>query len=144
MTGDPAPRPALRGIRSAPDGLARLGWPRFLLTALGLWLAPAALGLLMLLLVTPLGAVSSDAALYGAGIGYALLFSPMFSWIGWLIALPAAALALRLGWFGWLSAAAIGATAGGIAGEIVQTEIAAPFGLAALLLLRAVTNPDRT
>jgi glucose-6-phosphate-specific signal transduction histidine kinase len=67
-----------------------------------------------------------------------LVLSPLFSWIGWLIALPPVWLALRFGWFGWLSAAAIGAAAGGVAGEIAGTALALPFGLVALVALRAV------
>ncbi len=68
----------------------------------------------------------------------ALTFSPLFSWIGWLIALPPVTLALRLGWLGWVEALLIGAAAGAIAGSLAEIEAALPFGVGALLVLRAV------
>jgi glucose-6-phosphate-specific signal transduction histidine kinase len=82
--------------------------------------------------------LGSEAALLVWALAYALLFSPVFSWIGWILALPAVTLALRFGWFGWLSAALIGAIAGAVAGEALQIEAAPAFGLVALLCLRAL------
>ena len=124
-------------LRSAP--LAPVPWWQLLGAMGALWLAPVALGL------AGLGAFAALGRVLQAETGYALWFgatalalSPAFSWIGWLIALPAVALALSRGWFGWLTAALIGAIAGSVAGAIAETTIALPFGLLALLALRGV------
>ena len=111
-----------------------------LLGAVGLlWLAPVALGLAGLLLTLSVNRLAgAEAALVPWTISHALLFSPAFSWIGWLLALPAVALALWRGWFGWGSAGLIGVGAGGLAGALVDTELALPFAVASLLALRAV------
>ena len=109
-----------------------------LLSVVGLWMAPVAVGLVGLLMAVLTGRTWAE---FGLGVWFfanALTFSPLFSWVGWLIALPAVWAALRHGWFGWGGAALIGAAAGAIAGSLVDTEIALPFGIAALILLRAV------
>jgi hypothetical protein len=80
----------------------------------------------------------AEAALVPWAISYALLFSPAFSWVGWILALPPVTLALWRGWFGWISAGLIGAGAGALAGALVDTELALPFGVVGLVALRAV------
>lgn len=123
-------------LRSPPQ--VPVPWTKLLLAMAALWLAPVLLGLIGLMLFLIIGKTWAD---FGLGVWFtanALVFSPLFSWIGWLIALPPVALALRQGWFGWASAALIGAAAGFVAGQIAQSAIALPFGVAALLALRAV------
>lgn len=104
-----------------------------------LWLLPMALGLAGLVLTLSVNRLAgAEAALAPWAISYALLFSPAFSWVGWLLALPPVALALWRGWFGWVSAGLIGAGAGALAGALMDTELAPPFAIASLLALRAV------
>jgi len=120
-----------------------LPWARLLGSVAALWVAPVALGLAGLMLF-----IAANRLLDGQGgadivlglwfFSYALVLSPVFSWVGWLIALPPVALAVHRGWFGWGAAALIGAAAGSIAGAAVETEIALPFGVLALLALRAL------
>jgi hypothetical protein len=103
------------------------------------WLLPMALGLAGLLLTFAVNRLAgAEAALVPWAISYALLFSPAFSWTGWLLALPPVALALWRGWFGWGSAGLIGAGAGALAGAMVDTELALPFAIVSLLALRAL------
>lgn len=123
-------------IRSAP--LSPVPWRALLLWVGALWLAPVLAGVAGIALFALSGQV---LGVHGLGLwfyAHVLLLSPLFSWIGWQIALPPVWLALRFGWFGWLSAAAVGAAAGGVAGEIAGTALALPFGLVALVALRAV------
>lgn len=124
-----------RQLRSAPGGLALVGRVRFVLTAAILWLAPGALGAALLALADP-GAGETGYRLWQ--IGSALGVSPLFSWAGWLIALPLAALALHRGWFGWLPAALIGAFSGWLIGLFAGAELAGAFGMVMLLALRAL------
>lgn len=123
-------------IRSTPQ--RPVPWRPLLLAVAGLWVAPVALGLAGLMVFAMLGNGAAEAGLYLWFVSNALLFSPVFSWIGWFAALPAVALALRHGVFGWAGAALIGAVAGSVAGAVAETEIALPFGILALLALRAV------
>ena len=123
-------------IRSTPQNPVPL--QPLLLSVVALWLAPVLVGFAGLAMY---GLIGKTWAEFGLGVWFvanALAFSPLFSWVGWLIALPAIWAALRLGWFGWLGALAIGAAAGAIATEVVQTPAALPFGIGALLALRAV------
>ena len=114
-------------------------WPHLLLSAGALWVAPVALGLGGLALGAAMGRmIGGEPALVLWFHAYALLLSPLFSWVGWLIALPPVASALHGGWFGWASAAVIGAASGAVAGALTETELALPFGLVAILALRAV------
>lgn len=123
-------------IRSAPQ--RPVSWRPLLLAVAGLWITPVALGLAGLMVFTLFGQAAAETGLYLWFVSNALLFSPLFSWIGWLAALPGVALALRHGVFGWAGAALIGAVAGSVAGAVAETEIALPFGILALLALRAV------
>lgn len=123
-------------IRSIPQ--TPVPWQRLLLAVAALWLAPVLVGFVGLAMF---GIVGKTWAEFGLGVWFvanALTFSPLFSWVGWGIALPPVWAALRFGWFGWVPALAIGSAAGGLATEIAQTEAALPFGIVALLILRAV------
>lgn len=124
-----------RHLRSAPRGLALVGWPRLLTAGAVLWLAPVTLGVAaqgLAFLLPP------EPALMLAVSGMALVASPLFSWTGWLAALPLSALALHLGWFGWMVAALVGAFSGWLAGEAVGTDLGGGFGLVSVLALRLV------
>ncbi len=123
-------------IRSAP--LSPVPWRVLLLWVGVLWLAPVLAGIAGLAMFALVGTTLGDLGLGLWFFANALAFSPLFSWVGWLIALPPVWLALRFGGFGWLSAAAIGAAAGAVAAEVVQTALALHFGLGALVVLRAV------
>ena len=119
-----------------------LSWRKLTATVGMLWLAPVTLGLVGLFIFATISKVSddfesADALLALWFYSYALLLSPLFSWIGWLLALPPVALALKRGWFGWGAAMMIGAAAGALAGAVADTELALPFGILALLALRA-------
>ena len=50
------------------------------------------------------------------------MFSPLYSWIGWLVALTPVMLALQQGWFGWVVAIAIGAVSGLAAGALERGD----------------------
>ena len=103
-----------------------------------LWIAPVGLGLTGLVLAVAVGRLWAEPALVLWFVASGLIFSPLYSWIGWLVALPPVMLALLQGWFGWAVAIAIGAGSGLAAGALADTEAALPFGIAALLVLRAV------
>lgn len=123
-------------LRSTP--LHPVPLPPLLLAVAALWAAPVFVGLFGLAMYMVIGRTWADLGLGVWFTANALTFSPLFSWVGWILALPPVWAALRLGWFGWLPALGIGAAAGAIAGEMAQTEIALPFGIVALLMLRAV------
>lgn len=126
----------MAAIRSLP--LNPVPLRPLLLVVAALWAAPVLVGFAGLAMFSVIGKTWGE---FGLGVWFvanALAFSPLFSWVGWLIALPAVWGALRLGGFGWLTAALIGAAAGFVAGEITQTEIALPFGIGAVVALRAV------
>lgn len=123
-------------IRSQPQTSLAIG--AVLLSCFLLWIAPVGLGLVGLALAVPIGRLWAEPGLELWFIASALIFSPLYSWIGWLIALPPVMLALWQGWFGWAAALLIGAGSGLLAGALADTEIALPFGILALLVLRAV------
>ncbi|WP_323007960.1 hypothetical protein [Pseudorhodobacter sp.] len=103
-----------------------------------LWGAPCVLGwMLAAALMATKGIVPNEAQLYLYGLVYLLVFSPVFSWVGWLLASPLIWFLLRDGWFGWASAALVGLVVGAVAGSLIGTSAAMPFGLFALLGLRA-------
>lgn len=104
-----------------------------------LWGAPCVLGwMLAAVVLTTSSLVTPEVQLSLYGFVYVLIFSPVFSWIGWVLALPVIWYLLRDGWFGWLSAALAGAVMGAIAGGFIDSSAALPFGLVALVALRAV------
>lgn len=123
-------------LRSQPQ--VPLRWPPLLVSVAALWLAPIAVGLLGLAMYFAFGRIWADLGLGVWFVANALTLSPLFSWLGWLIALPMIWAALRHGWFGWASAALIGAAAGAAAGKLADTELALPFGILAILALRFV------
>jgi hypothetical protein len=96
------------------------------------------MGGLILMVLVPLTKtlLPTDLQLMTVVAATALMFSPLYSWIGWLLALPPTWALLRLGWFGWLAAAGTGLITGAVAGSIADSAVATPFGLIALLLLR--------
>lgn len=120
-------------IASPPGVSARLA--PLVSTAVLLWAAPVAIGGVLYALAVLIGPGEGTFGLLA--ISVALFFSPLLSWIGWIVALPAVWVLLSRGLFGWLPAAATGLAAGAIAGAITDSEIAIPFGLVAILALRA-------
>ena len=123
-------------MRTAPQ--VPVPWPALIGSVLVLWVLPVALGLAGLGLFVLVGGISTEAGLAMWFAANAVMMSPLFSWAGWLIALPPVALALWSGWFGWMAAALIGMVAGSVVGALAETEIALPFGLVSLLALRGV------
>lgn len=99
--------------RSAPDGLAAVGW-RFLLSLVaGMWLAPAILGLVAHQAILGLGPARLGEG-YPLAETLALLafYSPLVSWGGFALIFVGAVFLLRRGAFGWASAVLLGAFAG--------------------------------
>jgi hypothetical protein len=105
-----------------------------------LWIAPLPVGVAGMAMSGLSEQLNEDIATFVGFLALILVFSPLFSWVGWLIALPMVGLALARGRFGWLSAAAIGALAGAVAAVLVDlvAVLVLPFGTLALLALRAV------
>ena len=104
-----------------------------------IWGAPCAAGwMLTALVMAGTAFIPAQIQLGLYGLVYLLIFWPVFSWIGWLLAAPVIWFLLRDGWFGWASAALVGFVIGAAAGGLVGTSPALPFGVVALLALRAV------
>ncbi|MDN5785589.1 hypothetical protein [Pseudorhodobacter sp.] len=102
-----------------------------------IWGAPCVAGwMLVAVLLATKSVVAAEMQLTLYGLVYLLIFSPLFSWVGWILAAPLLWFMLRDGGFGWLSAALLGLLIGAIGGSIVGTVAAAPFGLLAILALR--------
>lgn len=118
-----------------------LPWGK-IVQAIGLlWLAPVVVGLIglaLFMVIIRLGTGAGDSAMVLWTVSYALMFSPLFSWIGWALALLPVMVAVSRGWFGWGSAALIGLAAGLVAGAVVDSEIASAFGFIALVALRGL------
>ena len=101
------------------------------------WGAPCAAGwMLAAVVMATKSFVPAAVQLNAYGLVYILIFSPVFSWIGWLLAAPLIWFMLRDGWFGWASAALVGLVVGAIASGLIGTAAALPFGIIALLALR--------
>jgi hypothetical protein len=120
-----------------------LPWGRLLATMGGLWIAPVGAGGVVFLMSMPLTLLADHQPYSGLAVGLGLvglglILSPAFAWIGWLLAVPLVVLAVLRGWFGWGSALLIGAAAGAVAGDLAGTDLALPFGILALLVLRAI------
>lgn len=116
-------------------------WQALAAAAGVVWALPAAIGAALLGLAWLLG----DAGGLGLwAIGLALMFSPALSWAGWVLALPAAGWLAGRGRFGWGQAALVGIVAGAIAGKLVDSGLALPFGLVSLLAFRAVLARGRS
>lgn len=104
-----------------------------------LWGAPCVMGwMLAATLLASKGWVPAEVQLNLYGIVYLLVFSPLFSWLGWLLATPLIWFLLRDGWFGWASAALIGLLVGAVAGGFIDTSAGMPFGAVALIALRVL------
>ena len=128
----------------------RLRFWDWLLASLAVWLGALVLGAAMVALgmalsaLMGLGAPEDDRAhplMLLFVTGYIFLFSPVFSWLGILLALPAVWLLLRWGAGGWASFALLGAGAGTLAGLLIPgflTLMASLFGLLAALAFRWV------
>ncbi|WP_395542809.1 hypothetical protein [Neotabrizicola sp. sgz301269] len=99
--------------RTAPDGLAAVGWRFLALVVTGLWLAPALLGWLAYLVIGALGAAQLGES-YRLAEALALLaaYSPLASWGGFALIFVGTLFLLRRGAFGWASAFLLGAFAG--------------------------------
>lgn len=124
-----------RHLRSAPGGLVIVGSLRLVGTAVVLWILPGVIGAILLALIdTGAGGTAFRAWAFASALG----LSPMFSWAGWLVALPLVALALHWGWFGWLPAALVGAFSGWLVGFVAGTELAGAFGMVAVLAMRGL------
>jgi hypothetical protein len=122
--------------RSAPQSPVPIG--TFLTSIAVLWLGPMVVGRIAafcVYLATPLLAPETQLILYNLSL--VLIFSPVYAWVGWLVAAPILWFLLRDGWFGWGSAALAGLIVGFVAGSILETGIAIAFGPLALLTLRA-------
>ena len=133
--------------RSQPAGDRLLCWRDWAVASVVVWLGAAPLGLGVLALAYLFSAVfglsgATDmrhplAALYV--IGYILLFAPVLSWAGVLLALAPVWWLLRRGAGGWASFATLGLAAGTVAGTLFQgfaPGIAAAYGVLAALVFR--------
>jgi hypothetical protein len=123
------------GLVASPPGVSARLTP-LIVTAVLLWAAPVALGGVLYAIAVAAG--TGEGALGILTIAIVLIFSPILSWIGWVVALPAVWWLLTRGMFGWLPALATGLGAGAIAGAITDSELAIPYGIVSLLALRAV------
>ena len=129
---------------------SRLRLSDWVLASLAVWLGALLLGVAVIAFATGvsallgMGAPEDDAAHPLVALfvtGYILLFSPMFSWLGIILALPAVWLLLRGGAGGWASFALLGAGAGTLAGLLIPgflTLMASLFGTLAALVFRWV------
>ena len=133
--------------RSAPGRERKLTFADWAIASVAVWLGALPLGAALVALsmaisaVLDLGAPDEGAhpLILPFVIGYILFFSPMFSWIGLLLALPLVWLLLRKGAGGWSSFALLGAVAGTAAGLMIPgfvTLLAAIHGTLAALAFR--------
>ncbi len=124
-------------LRSAP--YPDTPWRDLLAAAVAALLLPSALGLLLLGLFHLFGQqMPHRAGLFLFGPAMALTLSPLLSFAGMMLAVPLSSILIRAGWFGWLPAAVTGLGVGAVMGALFDLEIAAPFGLCAVLILRTV------
>lgn len=133
--------------RSQPAGDRLLNRRDWALASVVVWLGtvPLGLGLAGLAYLASAGVSPPDpvelprllVALYL--LGYLLIFSPILSWVGVLLALAPVWWLLRNGAGGWGSFAALGLGAGGVAGALFHgVVIAAAWGLLAALCFRRI------
>jgi hypothetical protein len=124
-------------LRSPP--LQPVPWRQLLGTVAIVWAAPLVLGWFLIALNRGLALFApAEVQLTLYLTAMTLIFSPIYAWVGWGLALPILWLLLRDGWFGWVPALLTGAVAGACAGAIVESAIAVPYGIVALLAFRAV------
>ena len=99
--------------RTAPGGLAAVGWRYLALLVLGLWLAPALVGFVAYQAIRLLGPEHLGESYRQAEFTALLaLYSPLVTWGGFGLILAGAVFLLRRGAFGWASAVLLGASAG--------------------------------
>ena len=70
--------------------------------------------------------------------GTVLLLSPFLAVSGMILAVPIVSYLIRLGWFGWIPTGLVGLAIGALLSLMMEYEMAAPFGMASLVILRAV------
>ena len=134
----------MSALRSAPRGHAIAGWGAVAIAFAAAWVAPVLPGALMLGLAPRL--LSGDLALAAMAIGTAFVFSPLYSWIGLVIALPMVVGLMSQGRFGWAMALAAGLAAGVLATPLVGglgPLVAPMMGAAMLSVLHAVLRAAR-
>jgi len=131
--------------RSRPAGDRLLSWRDWAVASVLVWLGPAPMALALLALTHLVSAgfgwsVSAQnthplSMLYI--LGYILLFAPVLSWTGLLVALGPVWWLLRKGAGGWASFAVLGLVTGAVVGGALQGAVsAAVFGLPAALVFR--------
>jgi len=122
--------------RSRPDGQRGLVSRDWILASVTVWLGAPVLGAGLLLLTFPLtgalmtltGNPDSDGPAAAAFLlllymSYALIFSPVISWAGLGLAIPAAWMLLARGLGGWSSFLVLGLVAGGLAGLLLPQVV---------------------
>ncbi len=125
-------------LRSIPDGFATLGWRSALIAHSVAWLAPAATGAILQVLLWTLGTQTwGEGWLMLWALAALLMLSPLFTWFGLTLAAPLTAILMDRGWFGWLPALVLGTTIGAVLGWLIGTPLALPFGTFTALILRA-------
>ncbi|MFN7224084.1 MAG: hypothetical protein ACK4MS_08695 [Paracoccaceae bacterium] len=123
-------------LRSAPH--LDTPWRDLLTAAIVALLLPSAVGGLLIGVFHLFGErMPPTVGLFLFGPAMALMLSPLLSFAGMMLAVPLSSILIRAGWFGWLPAAANGFGVGSVMGALFGMNIAAPFGLCALLILRA-------
>lgn len=133
----------MSAFRSEP-GLQRAGWRVWAMATALIWLGPVVLGLVLLALAYALGAGMDATGGHGALgtvyiTGFIFFFSPILSWIGLLVALPAAAWLMSHGLGGWASFTLLGLVVGLVAGLGLgggYVFLAPLFGALAALIFR--------
>ncbi len=117
-----------------PETPKPLIWITLLTSAVTVWVGAAVLGALLMKLAGLLTEVHSSLALPLGGIGLFLLFSPFYSWIGFLIALPAEYWLARHQLFGWGAALALGTGIGAVLTPVLGTVLPLMMGGPLLVL----------
>ncbi len=125
-------------IRSRPTD--RTPWKPLLLAAAGALALPAAMGAVAFGLGQLVGASSAQATDGGGLISAAILLmvSPLLGLAAMILVLPLSSAQIRAGLFGWLPAAITGLAVGGLLAFMIGYPVALPFGLAVMLILRAL------
>ncbi|MBL4917702.1 hypothetical protein [Szabonella alba] len=104
-----------------PGEAKPLHWVTLLTSAVTVWVGAAVLGIVVAQFARLLSDSHADLALMAGGIGLVLLFSPLYSWIGFLIALPFEYWLARRQFFGWGMALLLGTAIGAVLTPILDT-----------------------
>lgn len=67
----------------------------------GVTLIPAFVGFILLVLSAVVGGQAVDLSMGLTAFGWILISTPLFTWVGYFIAIPCAIVALRIGYAGW-------------------------------------------